>query len=241
MKSPVPFIAVLLYLCLHQTLAQELNQRIFTGTINGKIPIKLTLTTDGSVAFGQVIYTKKNLPITIVGSVENGNLFLNELLPDGQVTGLYSAVLKDSTIKGTWMSPAVDAKTLMLDLVQNEQKQVSRSVLKSVTGNYVYSFGKNGSVGNMRVVQNKPDQITVRFDNMTSAPARNQAVVSKTVLKLIKNQAVYSSSEFGACKFTITFIENSARVNYTDEAYQCGFGNAATVTGNYIKTKTGAK
>lgn len=224
-----------------QVTAQELTERVFEGTINGKIPVKLTLVSDGEVAYGSVVYTKKGVPISVVGTLENGNFFLNELLPNGQVSGVYSGTTKADSMVGMWSAPKIDAKELPLDLRLLQQKSVKRPALKNVAGTYAYAFGKDGSVGNMRVAQPKPGQISVSFDNVTGAPARNQATISKTTLKLVNNQAVYSSSEFGKCKFTITFLENGARVSYTDEAYQCGFGNAATVTGNYIRTKTNGR
>ena len=88
----------------------------------------------------------------------------------------------------------------------------------------------------MKVQQLAADEVAVSFDCVTGAPAYNMATIKKTTLTLVGNQAVYSNREFGDCQFRIKFFGKSAQVDYVDEGYVCGFGNAATVVGNYART-----
>gem|GEM_PF-4399794 len=168
--------------------AQKLTQRVYEGQINGKIPIVLTLTNDGNVVYGHVVYVKKGVPIAVIGAQTSGQLFLNELMADGKVTGGYSATIKGDKITGMWFGAKRDAKELTLSLAKTQEKMVAKKTIKDVTGSYSYSFGAGGA-GNLRVQQLTPDQIAVSFMNVGSAPAYNQAVINKTVLKLIDNRA----------------------------------------------------
>jgi hypothetical protein len=218
--------------------AQNLSQKTFDGTINGKIPLSLTLTFDGGTVFGQVVYKKKGIPITVIGHGSEKILFFHELMPDGQVTGIYAAELKGDKIIGTWNAIKPNTKELALVVTKTQEKAVVRNALKSVTGTYQYSFGEEGGGGEMKVQQMGKDKIAVSFSNVTAAPAYNMAEVEKTVLKYANNQAIYSNNDNGKCQFKIIFLENGARVAFMENAYDCGFGHNASTEGNYIRVNS---
>ena len=215
--------------------AQNLTQQTFEGTINKTIPIVMTLTQDDTAIFGNVVYKKKGILISVVGRLEGKMLFVNELMPNGSITGTYSVEITNGVGNGLWLSAK---KELKLSLKQTQTTTIPRPALGNVTGTYQYSFGKDGGSGLMKVQQLAADKVAVFFDCVTSAPAYNMATVEKTTLKLVGNQAVYSNKEFGNCQFRIKFYGKFAQVDYVDEGYACGFGNAATVIGNYAKTNS---
>ena len=229
------FLTIICLLISILSNAQMLTQKVFEGTINGKIPIILTLNFNGNTVYGNVVYKKKGIPISVIGSLTENTLFLHELMPDGNVTGNYSADLKGNKIIGIWSAIKRDAKELSLSLSKTKEQNIPKKNITDVTGAYHYVFGEDGGSGNLLVQQIGKDKVAISFDNVTSAPAFNMATVEKTVLKLVNNQAVYSNKENGKCKFIITFLENAVRVDYVDESYDCGFGSNATTQGSYIK------
>lgn len=215
--------------------AQSLTQRTYEGNLNAKIPIVLTVTPDGEAVFGTVVYKKKGVPITVVGSLVEGNLFLHELMPDGTVTGIYSLEPKGKDWAGTWTAPKRNAKELAVVLKETAKIPTPTKPLPNLTGTYAYSFGEEGGSGSLKVVQINPTKITISVDAVTGAPAYNMATIGKTTLTLKGNKAVYKNEEFGACKLLFTFGENTVRVDYLDGAYECGFGHNASASGSYVR------
>jgi hypothetical protein len=236
MKS-IKFTAILLII---STLAysQNLSQKTFEGAIYGKIQIILTLNFDGNTIFGNVVYKKKGLPISVIGSVNGATYFLNELMPDGSVTGVYSATAKGDNLSGTWFPAKANGKELPLEMKKTEERSIPKKSIFDVTGTYSYQFGKEDANGELKVQQIGKDKIAISFLCITSPPAYNQAILNKTILKLVENKAIYSSTEYGKCKFAITFLENGAEVNYIEDSYDCGFGHNASTAGNYFKTNS---
>jgi hypothetical protein len=235
MKKILVFIFLLISTL---SFSQTITQKTFDGNINGKIPITLTLNFDGGTVFGNVVYKKKGIPISVIGYQSKNTLFLHELMPDGQATGIYSAEMKGDKITGTWNAIKANAKDLSLSLSKTQEQNIPRKSLKSVTGTYRYSFGEDGGAGEMLVQQIGNDKVAISFNNVTSAPAYNMASIGRTVLKYTNNQAIYSNQEFGKCKFKITFLENGARVDFMEDAYDCGFGHNASTEGNYIRVNS---
>jgi hypothetical protein len=216
--------------------AQSLTKRTYEGTINAKIPIVLTLTQDGASLFGTLIYRKKGIPITVVGSQTEGNMFLHELMRDGEVTGLFSLEPKGIGWTGTWSAPKRDAKDFTVALKETAKTAVAAKPLPDLTGTYYYSFGEDEGSGEVRVVQTSPTKITIAVEAITGAPGYNMASVEKTVLRLKGNKAVYANDDFGKCRLLFTFGENTVRVDYLDGAYECGFGHNASASGSYVRT-----
>jgi hypothetical protein len=215
-------------LLLISTLAQSqsINQKVFEGSINGKIPIILTLNFSGQTVYGNVIYKKKGIPISVVGGISDNDLFLYEFMPNGDVTGIYSGILKQDKVTGRWSIPKRDSRGLALSLTKIKEQNVLKKAPKDVTGSYKYSLGKEGAVGNLDVQQIGNNKVAISFENVTAPPGYNLAYINKTVLKLMDNQ------------FSITFLENSAVVDYAENSNDCGFGHNAYVSGSYIKVSS---
>lgn len=231
-------IGIILLLISFCSFSQQLLQKTYEGNINGKIPVSVTLKKEGNSLFGNVTYKKKGLPIAVIGYSENNTVFFNELMPDGKVTGTFSGEIKGDLITGKWFSPEKNARELSFSIRKISEKAVNHKTIKDVTGIYNYSFGEEGGSGDLRVKRLRNDKIAISFDCIRGAPSYNMATISKTTVRLNGNKAIYSSNEFGKCRFFILFSENGARVSFFDNAYSCGFGNAATVEGNYIKTNS---
>lgn len=237
MNRCIPLLCLLL---LSVSLsAQSLIQRTYEGTLNAKIPIILTITQEGEALFGTVVYKKKGVPIKVVGSLTEGNVFLHELLRDGTVTGIYSLEPKGSGWTGIWRAPKRDAKELVVSLKETVKASIISKPLPTLTGTYAYSFGEEAGSGELKVVQGSPTKIMISVDAVTGAPAYNMATIEKTTLTLKGNKAVYKNDEFGTCKLLFTFGENAVRVDYVDGAYECGFGHNASASGSYVRTNAG--
>jgi hypothetical protein len=225
-----------LFLILISTIsfAQKLTQQVFTGKINNKITANLTLTSDGNLIYGQVIYKKE--PIKIVGTIEQNQVILRELDAKGYVTGTYSGEKKGDKIEGIWYATKRDAPEWKFSIQKTSETQVEKLIIKSLTGTYSYSFGKeDGAAGQVDVHQIAKDKIVIAMDANRGGPNYNMAIINKTTLKITGNQATYTNTEFGKCKLKITFFDGGLNIIYIDEAYDCGFGNGASVVGEYLK------
>ncbi|MBU1819974.1 MAG: hypothetical protein KKG00_00480 [Bacteroidetes bacterium] len=233
------YLSLLFALFFFDLSAQTLTKRTYEGTISHTIPITITLTQDGQSISGTVVYKKKGVPIAVVGKVEEGNLFLHELLKDGSVTGIYSLSPKGTGWAGSWTAPGPYAKDREITLKESSKATVPVSKLANVTGTYAYSFGKEAGSGEVLVQQVSPGKITVAVNAVTGGPAYNIATIEKTTLTLRGNRAVYETHDFGTCKIQFTFGTGTVQVDYLDGAYGCGFGHNASAVGNYIRTSTG--
>lgn len=226
---------ILLFLLISTfSFAQKLPQQVFTGKINNKITATLTITTDGNLVYGQVIYKKE--PIKIVGTIEQNQIVLKELDSKGYVTGTYSGEKKGDKIEGVWYAPKPNAPEWKFSLSKTSETQIVKPVIKSLTGTYRFSFGKEeGAFGQVDVHQISKDKILIAMDANRGAPNYNMAIIDKTTLKITGNQAIYTNTEFGKCKLQISFFEGGLNIIYLEEAYDCGFGNGASVVGEYLK------
>lgn len=235
-KSLVPLL--LFFFLFWDSWAQPLTKRTYEGTINANIPIVLTLTQDGQALFGTVVYKKKGIPLPVVGKLEEGTMFLHELMGNGNVTGIYSLSSKAGAWTGSWSAPKRDAKEMKVALQEAGKTSEPSRPLADVTGTYAYSFGKDQGLGEVLVQQLSSNKIILSANAVTAAPAYNMAVIEKITLSLRGNRAIYQTSDFGNCKMQFTFRNNTIQVDYLDRAYECGFGHNASVAGNYIRTKT---
>ncbi len=216
--------------CFAQT---KLPHQTYEGLINNKIPVNLSLTFDANLIYGTLTYKRVGQPIKIIGTIENDNVLLHEFADKADITGIYYGTKKGDEISGSWSSPS--GKEMNFSIKKTEATQVEKPETKSVTGSYAYSFGKDGGSGNMYVRQTDKDKIIVEIQAVKGLPSYNQAVIAKNTLKLVRNEAIYESKEFGKCLLKISFFEGGANIIYLDGGYECGFGNGASVVGNYLK------
>lgn len=217
--------------------SRSLTQKVFEGTLNKKIPVIITLTFDNDVVSGNVVYKKKGIPINLIGRRDaDGTLFFTELLKDGHATGAYTVTLKDEIMNGSWYEVGkINGKELSVSLKKVSETTVPKMAIADVTGKYSYFYGNDGGSGLLEVQQIGKNKVAITFDCIRGGPSYNMATIDKNVIQLSGNQVVYSNTEYGKCKFKIIFLQNGANVEYVDDSYDCGFGNNATVSGNYVK------
>lgn len=214
--------------------------RTYEGAVNDKYPVSLTLTTHDNLVYGTLIYKRSGVPIRVVGTLENGSMLLHEFDTRSGITGIFNGQASAKGYLGSWFSPKTNAKELTFSLTQISRSPAPALPSFDPTGTYAYSFGKEAGAGTIYVQQTTNNQILVMMEANRGAPSYNMAIVEKTTLRLKGNQAVYRSKEYGKCTIKLTFFEGGASVMYVGDDYECGFGNAATVTGNYVKTNSKA-
>jgi hypothetical protein len=225
---------------VHFATAQTARPTIATydGSINDKYPVSLTLTTNENLLYGTLIYKRSGLPIRVVGTIEKGNLLLHEFYGKSTVTGIFNGQASAKGYLGSWFSPKANAKELTFALTETSRNPAPIATTVDPTGTYAYTFEKDGPSGQIYIKQLIGNQIAVAMDANRGAPSYNMATVAKITLKIRNNQAVYTSREFGKCTIKLHFFEGGVSIAYVGDDYECGFGNAATVTGNYVKTSS---
>jgi hypothetical protein len=87
---------------------QNFTAKVFTGSIDEKYPIQMTLTRAGKTFNGFYVYTKVGKPIALKGSIDDEqNVTLDEFDENGQQTGTFSGTLIGSSmIDGGWTNQA---------------------------------------------------------------------------------------------------------------------------------------
>ena len=215
--------------------AQNLTKSTYEGSLDGKVPIVLTLTQDGSTLFGTVVYKKTGTPITIVGNITDGSMFLHELANDGGVTGMYTLDPEGKGWTGSWGDMKREGKDYEVALRETAKSTVPPKKLPDLTGTYAYRYPEDGGAGQIKVLQTTSGEITIDVDAVRGGPSYNMARIEKIVIPLNGNKAIYENDEYGKCKLQFTFGENVLEVDYLDEAYECGFGHGASAAGSYIR------
>jgi hypothetical protein len=227
------FLLVVLLLIGGFSFAQKkLSQHTYEGLIN-KFPISLSLTFDANLVYGTLVYKRVGQPIKVIGSLEGDEFSLHEFGEKTEITGLYYGTKKGDEISGTWSSP--NGKEMKFSVKKTASIEIEKLELRSVSGSYAYSFGKDGGTGNMYVQQLAKDKIVLEIQAVKGPPSYNQAFIEKTSLKLVRNEAIYENNKFGKCLIKLSFFEGGANIIYLNEAYDCGFGNGASVVGKYFK------
>lgn len=227
------FLLVVFLLIEGFSFAQKkLSQQTYEGLIN-KFPISLSLTFDANLVYGTLVYKRIGQPIKVIGSLEGDEFSLHEFGEKTEITGLYYGIKKGDEINGTWSSP--NGKEMKFSVKKTASIEIEKLELKSVSGSYAYSFGKDGGTGNMYVQQLSKDKIVLEIQAVKGPPSFNQAIIEKKSLKLVRNEAIYENNKFGKCLIKLSFFEGGANIIYLNEAYDCGFGNAASVVGKYFK------
>ncbi|MFY7909259.1 MAG: hypothetical protein ACOVO2_06895 [Emticicia sp.] len=208
------------------------TKQTYEGMVN-KFPISLSLTFDANLVYGTLTYKRVGQPIKVIGSIEGDDFSLHEFVDKTEISGLFFGKRKDDVISGLWLTPS--GKEMKFSVKKTSSTEIDKPELKSVTGSYAYSFGKDGGTGNMYVQQVAKDKIILEIQAVKGPPSYNQAIIEKTTLKLVRNEAIYENNEFGKCLLKLSFFEGGANIIYLNDSYECGFGNAASVVGKYLK------
>jgi len=150
------FLLVVFLLIEGFSFAQKkLSQQTYEGLIN-KFPISLSLTFDANLVYGTLVYKRIGQPIKVIGSLEGDEFSLHEFGEKTEITGLYYGIKKGDEINGTWSSP--NGKEMKFSVKKTASIEIEKLELKSVSGSYAYSFGKDGGTGNMYVKQHSKNK-----------------------------------------------------------------------------------
>jgi hypothetical protein len=86
--------------------ASATTHLFFSGTIDGRLAIRMRLEIVGSRVTGSYYYEKYKVPIALGGSLdEHRQLRLEEQSADGKVTGTFSGhFVSDNRVEGTWVT-----------------------------------------------------------------------------------------------------------------------------------------
>jgi len=103
----------------------------YAGKIDKKYDINMTLHFKGDSAFGEYVYTSKNTPLTLKGSLLPEKLWqIHEFSPEGEKSGTFEIDVNGQEISGLWS--ADKDKKLSVELRETEQKCfVSKKLCKS--------------------------------------------------------------------------------------------------------------
>ncbi len=211
------------------------------GKIASNIPAFLWFSVKDSIAVGQIKYTKvkSSMSIRVIGFItEEGDIKLNEVSNNGNITGIFYGKMTTGNFSGTWVSPKT-RKGLAFNF-KNKDTLINgvdaELELKNFAGKYQYGYGKGGAEGNLLVSQINKSLVTIKFSNYTDAPARNSAELKLEKLTLSRNEIVYKLEDANSCVFRIRFFKDFAVVTYINNQRDCGFGNGAEIEGVYLKS-----
>jgi hypothetical protein len=87
--------------------AQDFAGKVFSGAINKRYPVRMTLTRQGATITGTYVYTKVGKTITLRGEAQtDGTVLLFEVNDRGENTGVFRGVFADERrFSGTWSEP----------------------------------------------------------------------------------------------------------------------------------------
>lgn len=86
-------------------VSEDFEELAFDGQLNGKYPIFMQLNKVGASIYGEMLYKKIGVPISVSGSESNGKWTLSERGENDEITGVYEGSFRNKTFKGTWANP----------------------------------------------------------------------------------------------------------------------------------------
>jgi hypothetical protein len=230
----------------------------FTGKLNNKIPVFLWFVVQDGFVKGEVTYLKttRKIPITIAGTIfkaddPRGNanktsyfdIRIFEFMKDGTITGVYYGPFHTSVLNGTWLAPG-SRKELKFSLKAKDTTLTNMDINLnpvSITGEYVYSFGKDGAGGSMVIKSLGRNNYLMEVGCVTDGPAYNLANVDATKIHLTHDSTIFQPADPG-CRFKIRFFKNFLVIDFLGPSINpCGFGNNASIDGVFIKTSENAR
>jgi hypothetical protein len=213
----------------------------FSGLIDQKIPVELTVSVSKDVVLGNIRYvkTKEKKPIKIIGTLDSGNHYhLEEFEYDGNISGIIDAVLKNGKLEGTWSSTKSDTVYPMALDVQTKvnPKPEIFSPSDHFEGTYTYQYGEDGYQGSITIKKIKGQMYSYDIGSVTRAPGRNIADASGEVM--IKNNQ-FTIEINKSCSFLATFYNGLLSITPvpSDQSRDCEFGLNATLEGTFLKVK----
>ena len=249
-------IACLLLLCAVVTFADnstELKAYDWQGNINNKIPVSIWVEIKDGLVVGEIVYlnTSAKTPIRLLGTIEDKNLDINEMLPDGTIAGVISGIISGDNFTGTWSAPQKITKDTRGNFNSTEGKSFPMSLSKGVAahtpfswdfipsglmGKYCYSWGEYGYNGTivLKASGNEYTHVEYEINAFTSAPSFNMAVTGPQQGEITGNRLLNELEE--GCAFEMLFFNGFIVVRYLDGNNCFGyFGMNATVQGIFLK------
>ena len=236
------------------------ERTLWTGEINGKIPVSVWLEQKDGLTTGELLYvnSKTRTPFRLLGtygtSGESPTVSLQEMLPGGLVTGMISASIKGEVLEGVWMAPEKIKETgtryTVKDMQQYSLKLTQTGTApgsfhweyspESLTGRYAYTYGPHHNSGTLDITSAPDGGVSVEIHTHTAAPAFNMADVDPTAGERTGNRIVCSVDD--SCAFEVLLFSDFAKVS-TLKGRECDgwFGRGAYIDGNYIRAVVNAK
>ncbi|WP_131368653.1 hypothetical protein [Chryseobacterium luteum] len=215
----------------------------FSGLIDQKIPVELTVSVSKNVVLGNIRYvkTKDKKPIKIIGTLDSGNHYhLEEFENDGNISGIIDAVLKNGKLEGSWSSTKSDAVypiALNVQTKVNPKPEIFSPVPSDrFEGTYTYQYGEDGYQGSITIKKIKDQRYSYDIGSVTSAPGRNIADASGEVM-IKNNQFTIEINQ--SCSFLATFYNGFISITSvpSEQSRDCEFGMNATLDGTFLKVK----
>lgn len=215
----------------------------FSGLVNQKIPVELTVSVSKNVVLGNIRYvkTKEKKPIKIIGTVDSENHYhLEEFENDGNISGIIDAVLKNGKLSGSWSSTkseTVYPMTLDIQTKVHPKPEIFAPVPSDrFEGTYTYQYGENGYQGSVTIKKLKDQMYSYDIGSVTGAPGRNIADASGEVM--IKNNQ-FTIDINKSCSFVATFYNGFLSITQVPsvQTSDCEFGMNATLEGTFLKVK----
>jgi len=213
----------------------------WTGTINSSIPAFLWFIVKDKVIKGELTYlkTKKQLPITVIGRINEEGFKIYEFQKDGHITGTFMGSLQGNKFKGDWYDPSTGKKLsfqfISKDTIINSVDTILQPT--NIAGEYSYQFGQKGYQGGIDIVGINKKLASFDISCVTAAPAFNVANVTADSIRILNNIIIYKDPESENCQFKIRVFKGFLIIDYINNKYDCGFGMNATVEGIFVKLK----
>ena len=239
--------------------AKKVEHYDWQGEIDGKIPVSVWFETRDGLIAGEIVYTKmkEKKPIRLLGTVSRGRLSMKEML-NGLVTGSITGTIKDGVFEGAWAAPGkvkerggefefIDGKERSIRLVAVPgQSKAFRWEYDpaALSGNYMYSYGKNALSGEVDVAWAKDGSLEFGIASNTGAPAFNMADIpagdpdeekkSRAKGRMQGNRVIHEVNE--DCAFEILFFNDFLVTRYLEgKSCEGYFGRGASIEGHFVK------
>jgi len=217
----------------------------FSGKLNNRIPIFMWLVVKDSVIKGEVTYTKTKspVPIKLAGTItKTEGLAIYEFAKDGIMTGIYKGQINVQSFTGDWYSPGSD-KDLKYTLLQKDTllNKIDTALKPvSITGQYVYHWGKRGGDGSIDIKRLTGNNINASINCVTGSPENNIADVEPFKAKINRNTIIFKIPDT-SCKFRMKVFKDFIVIDRITETGECGFGMNASIKGVFFKTSNTPK
>lgn len=237
--------------------SDELNIKRYEwqGKINNKIPVSVWLEINEVIIVGEIVYlnTVEKRPIRLLGEVNPDYIHIQEMLPDGVISGMITGNIKGGNFIGQWMSPPKIVDKGNDNFTHIDGKQYPISLSKSsithkpydwdfkpnnLAGTYRYSYGPNNVGGIITLDTPGQDYVFIDYEisSATAAPAFNIADTGPQKGEIQGNRLECQLD--ADCAYEMIFFNNFIVVRYLKGSPCLGmFGWNSSLEGIFLKSK----